>query len=99
MSMDIPITLKTGFFQSEPAIMKIDNRNRQILFVCEKGNKVFIVDFPQIMKVYYNPLANDELTLQTIQKNYIANIEKQMLGRGIIDFFKIEFGDKFRVVQ
>ncbi len=99
MSMNIPIELKTGFFQLEQGIIKLDNRAEQLQIELIDQRSAIVIEFANILRVIYNPSLKFELEIQTSQDNYIGYLKKESVQRGVIDFLKIEFGDKFKEIN
>lgn len=98
MSMNIPIELKTGFFQLEQGLIKIDNHAQQVKIEIFSHNDMISIDFDTILRVIYNPHLKHELEIQTTLENFIGYLKKESIQRGVIDFLKIEFGDKFKEI-
>jgi len=99
MSMNIPIELKTGFFQLEQGIIKFDNHAKQIQIELVDQRAAIIIEFSSIHRVIYNPYSKHELEIQTTLDNYIGYLKKESVQRGVIDFLKIEFADKFKEIS
>lgn len=99
MSMNIPIELKTGFFQLEQGIIKLDNRAEQLQIELIDQRSAIVIEFANIQRVIYNPSLKFELEIQTSLDNYIGYLKKESVQRGVIDFLKIEFGDKFKEIN
>ncbi|GAB6108049.1 hypothetical protein [Fusibacter bizertensis] len=98
MSMNIPIELKTGFFQLEQGLIKIDNHAQKVKIEISSHNDMISIDFDTIHRVIYNPHLKHELEIQTTLENFIGYLKKESIQRGVIDFLKIEFGDKFKEI-
>jgi len=97
--MSFPLEYKTGFFKVEPCLVKIDSRTSQLIFELAQSKVAYFVDYENIKKVYYNPNMRYELAFQTLHDDYIGYMHKEEVQRGIVDFLKVEFGEKFKEIN
>ena len=96
LSMSFPLEFKTGFFKVEPCLLKINSKSSQLIFELDQSKVAYFVDYETIKRVYYNPKMRHELAFQTLHDDYIGYMHKEDVQRGIVDFLKVEFGEKFK---
>ena len=99
MSVRFPIELKTGFFGVEPCMMKIDSKASQLIIEFDKNADAYLIEFANIKKVIYNPTMHHEIEIQTDHNAYVVNIQKDEIQRGVMDFVKVSFGEKFKEIR
>jgi len=108
MTVFFNIELKTGFFDTEISEVAIDSHNKIIRI--EKNNEsqiinnrwnqpIDLIHFSEIQKITFNPYMNDEIEIMTTKNAYVGCIFKEAINKGIVDFVKLSFGDKFREIR
>ena len=95
MSMCFPMNMKTGFFKVEPCIVKIDCKASQMVIAYERTDEAYLLEFESIRRVIYNPHMQHELEFQTDHNTYIGTLHKEPTLRGVVDFLKVSFKDKY----
>lgn len=105
MTISFNLELKTGFFETEMSEVAIDSHNKYIRIEKNFGRKsqtsasFDLIHFSDIQKITFNPLMNDEIEIMTSKNAYIGCIYKEAIEKGVVDFVKLSFGDKFREIR
>ena len=58
-----------------------------------------LIRFSEIEKITFNPYMNDEIEIMTTKNAYVGCIFKEAINKGVVDFVKLSFGDKFREIR
>jgi len=99
MSMSFPIELKTGFFEVERCMLKIDSKALQLIIEFDKNSSAYLIEFENIKKVIYNPYMRHEIEIQTDHNAYVGHLLKDEIQRGVMDFVKVAFGEKYKEIK
>lgn len=95
MSMTFPVTLKSGFFETQECMMKIDHLSQVIYLDCEYSGDCYVIDFARVKRIIYNVLMHHELEIQTEHTSYIGVIQKTETQNGLKEVLQAYFGDRY----
>lgn len=93
--MSFPVTLKSGFFETQECMMHIDHLSQMILLDCGHNGRCYVIEFSSIKRIIYNALMHHELEIQTEHTSYIGILKKNEIQNGLKQVLQAYFSDQY----
>lgn len=99
MSMSFPMSLKSGFFETQECVMSIDYLSKTILLDCGEQEVCYVIEFSSIKRIIYNALMHHELEIQTEHTSYIGVLNKTEIQNGLKEILQAYFEHQYLEIK